>query len=68
MREPSSENLKKMIFLNGTVDGLCSALHDILRDDDSKTCTDCILALRKNAVDTEGKKEIVVHSGELLPT
>ncbi len=46
-----------MTFLNGIVDGSYSALHDILMEDDSKTYTDCILALRKKAVDTEESKK-----------
>ncbi len=51
--EPYSENLKKMTFLNGIVDPSYSALHDILMEDDNKKYADCILALRKKAVDTE---------------
>jgi len=51
--EPYSENLKKMTFLKGIVDPSYSALHDILMEDDGKKYNDCILALRKKAVDTE---------------
>ncbi len=42
-----------MTFLKGIVDPCYSALHDILMENDGKKYNDCILALRKKAVDTE---------------
>ncbi len=47
------KNLKKMTFLNGILDRSYSALHDILMEDDTKSCTECILALRNKEVGTE---------------
>ncbi len=64
--ESYSENLKKMTFLNGTVDQSCSALHDILMEDDSKSYQECFLALWKKGVNTEEEREVVVCLGELL--
>ncbi len=36
VRDPYSDILKKMTFLNGIVDSSYSALHDILMEDDNK--------------------------------
>ncbi len=55
--EDYSENLPKMTFLNGIVDPLYAALHDILMENDDKKYADCILALKKKAVDTEDNKK-----------
>ncbi len=55
--EDCSENLRKMTFLNGIVDPAYAALHDIQMEDDNKTYADCILVLRKKAVDTEDNKK-----------
>ncbi len=46
-----------MIFVNGIVDPLNAALHNILMENDDKTYADCILAQRKRAVDTEDNKK-----------
>ncbi len=46
-----------MTFLNGIVDPSYAALDDILMENDSKTYADCILALRKEAVDIEENKK-----------
>ncbi len=51
--EQYSENLKKMTFISGIVDVPYTALHDILIEDDIKTYTDCFLALREKALDTQ---------------
>ncbi len=52
VEEPYFENLKKMNFLNGVVDVSYSALYDILMEDDPESYTDCILALRRKAIET----------------
>ncbi len=49
--------LRKITFLNEIVDSSYATLHDILIENDNKTCTECILALRKKAVATEENKK-----------
>ncbi len=53
VRNPDSENLKDITFLNDIVDMFYSAQHDIITENDFKTYTHCILALSKRVIDTE---------------